>query len=173
MPDLHLLEATGKAPPVPSRSSGTAGVIDLQSESSSADSSSGSGSDSSEDDTPPSCDVKAAAASVVSCDELKALRLRKLLSKTDRIVARINKSMQTSALSGAAASPQRRTTVSTHFHSGIAAPSTDRSLLRPSTLLRDYQLGGVQWLLSLHGSGLNGILADEMGLGEFYSLSLS
>jgi SNF2 family DNA or RNA helicase len=28
--------------------------------------------------------------------------------------------------------------------------------------LRDYQLHGVKWLLSLHNKGLNGILADEM-----------
>jgi len=32
--------------------------------------------------------------------------------------------------------------------------------------LRDYQQKGVQWLLSLHTSKLNGILADEMGLGK-------
>ena len=28
--------------------------------------------------------------------------------------------------------------------------------------LRDYQLGGVRFLLSLHNNGVNGILADEM-----------
>ena len=32
--------------------------------------------------------------------------------------------------------------------------------------LRDYQLKGVRWLLSLHMNGLNGILADQMGLGK-------
>lgn len=32
--------------------------------------------------------------------------------------------------------------------------------------LRDYQLKGVKWLLSLHMNGLNGILADQMGLGK-------
>ena len=35
--------------------------------------------------------------------------------------------------------------------------------------LRGYQIGGVEWLMSLHMSGLNGILADEMGLGDSYS----
>lgn len=29
--------------------------------------------------------------------------------------------------------------------------------------LRDYQLAGVQWMISLYENGLNGILADEMG----------
>lgn len=32
--------------------------------------------------------------------------------------------------------------------------------------LRDYQLEGVEWLVSLFENGLNGILADEMGLGK-------
>jgi SNF2 family DNA or RNA helicase len=32
--------------------------------------------------------------------------------------------------------------------------------------MRDYQLKGVQWLISLDMNGLNGILADEMGLGK-------
>lgn len=32
--------------------------------------------------------------------------------------------------------------------------------------LRDYQLEGVAWLVSLYENGLNGILADEMGLGK-------
>jgi SNF2 family DNA or RNA helicase len=32
--------------------------------------------------------------------------------------------------------------------------------------LRDYQLTGVAWLISLYKNGVNGILADEMGLGK-------
>ncbi|EPZ33866.1 hypothetical protein ROZALSC1DRAFT_28963 [Rozella allomycis CSF55] len=32
--------------------------------------------------------------------------------------------------------------------------------------LRDYQIKGVQWLISLWENALNGILADEMGLGK-------
>ncbi len=32
--------------------------------------------------------------------------------------------------------------------------------------LRDYQLKGVTWLISLYQNGLNGILADQMGLGK-------
>lgn len=39
------------------------------------------------------------------------------------------------------------------------------SLLRAGTL-RDYQLVGLQWMLSLYNNKLNGILADEMGLGK-------
>lgn len=32
--------------------------------------------------------------------------------------------------------------------------------------MRDYQLRGLNWLISLHKNGINGILADEMGLGK-------
>ncbi|KAL8119055.1 hypothetical protein AgCh_016530 [Apium graveolens] len=39
------------------------------------------------------------------------------------------------------------------------------SMLRVGTL-RDYQIVGLQWMLSLYNNKLNGILADEMGLGK-------
>ena len=32
--------------------------------------------------------------------------------------------------------------------------------------LKEYQLGGLQWMVSLYNNNLNGILADEMGLGK-------
>jgi ATP-dependent helicase STH1/SNF2 len=32
--------------------------------------------------------------------------------------------------------------------------------------LKDYQIKGLQWLVSLYNNRLNGILADEMGLGK-------
>lgn len=32
--------------------------------------------------------------------------------------------------------------------------------------LKDYQLDGLEWLITLYENGLNGILADEMGLGK-------
>ncbi|KIK14402.1 hypothetical protein PISMIDRAFT_688007 [Pisolithus microcarpus 441] len=39
------------------------------------------------------------------------------------------------------------------------------TLLRGGTL-KDYQLKGLQWMVSLYNNKLNGILADEMGLGK-------
>lgn len=35
--------------------------------------------------------------------------------------------------------------------------------------LREYQLKGVKWLISLYQNGVNGILADQMGLGKTVS----
>ncbi|EIW69137.1 hypothetical protein TREMEDRAFT_68987 [Tremella mesenterica DSM 1558] len=32
--------------------------------------------------------------------------------------------------------------------------------------MRDYQVQGLNWMISLHHNGINGILADEMGLGK-------
>lgn len=32
--------------------------------------------------------------------------------------------------------------------------------------MRDYQITGLNWMISLHDNGLSGILADEMGLGK-------
>lgn len=32
--------------------------------------------------------------------------------------------------------------------------------------MRDYQVAGLNWLISLHENGISGILADEMGLGK-------
>ncbi|KAF7724583.1 hypothetical protein EC973_000891 [Apophysomyces ossiformis] len=44
------------------------------------------------------------------------------------------------------------------------------SVSQPSILvggtLKDYQLKGLQWMVSLYNNRLNGILADEMGLGK-------
>lgn len=33
-------------------------------------------------------------------------------------------------------------------------------------VMRDYQIDGLNWLISLYDKGINGILADEMGLGK-------
>ena len=46
-----------------------------------------------------------------------------------------------------------------------------RLTTQPSSLtgpfkLRDYQLDGLNWMVSLYETGINGILADEMGLGK-------
>ncbi|KAK9447087.1 SNF2 family N-terminal domain-containing protein [Limtongia smithiae] len=50
-------------------------------------------------------------------------------------------------------------------------PATHTTTFRQPSLitggvLKDFQLAGVEWLVSLYENGLNGILADEMGLGK-------
>ena len=47
------------------------------------------------------------------------------------------------------------------------------ALLRPpqGARLREYQMVGLQWMVSLYNNHLNGILADEMGLGKTVQVS--
>nr|XP_043621602.1 ATP-dependent helicase BRM [Erigeron canadensis]XP_043621603.1 ATP-dependent helicase BRM [Erigeron canadensis] len=64
--------------------------------------------------------------------------------------------------------PQDSSSVSKYYT--LAHAVNERVLRQPSMLrcgtLRDYQLVGLQWMLSLYNNKLNGILADEMGLGK-------
>ncbi|GAB2271727.1 hypothetical protein Dimus_006558 [Dionaea muscipula] len=64
--------------------------------------------------------------------------------------------------------PKDSSSASKYYH--LAHAVNERVLRQPSMLrtgtLRDYQLVGLQWMLSLYNNKLNGILADEMGLGK-------
>ncbi|RPA86028.1 hypothetical protein BJ508DRAFT_411622 [Ascobolus immersus RN42] len=44
--------------------------------------------------------------------------------------------------------------------------SARQPALITGAVMKDYQLEGLDWLVSLYENGLNGILADEMGLGK-------
>ena len=56
---------------------------------------------------------------------------------------------------------------STKKHKGDAPAEVTKALCPGfSGTLRDYQLKGVKWMISLWQNGLNGILADQMGLGK-------
>jgi ATP-dependent DNA helicase len=85
-------------------------------------------------------------------DEDKETRLRKLLSKSDQILAKIR---------GIIPSTSAPSSSSSSMSSDVV-----QSSLVTGCVLRPYQISGVEWLCSLHQSGLNGILADEMGLGK-------
>jgi ATP-dependent helicase STH1/SNF2 len=50
-------------------------------------------------------------------------------------------------------------------HTVGEAIETQPRCLRGGTL-KEYQMAGLRWLVSLHNNSLNGILADEMGLGK-------
>ncbi|XP_039000178.1 ATP-dependent helicase BRM-like isoform X4 [Hibiscus syriacus] len=64
--------------------------------------------------------------------------------------------------------PKDGSSVSKYYN--LAHAVNERVIKQPSMLragtLRDYQLVGLQWMLSLYNNKLNGILADEMGLGK-------
>ena len=48
----------------------------------------------------------------------------------------------------------------------ISEEITKQSTLLVGGQLKEYQLKGLEWLVSLYNNNLNGILADEMGLGK-------
>ena len=60
---------------------------------------------------------------------------------------------------------------STHNH------QVNEKVQQPSMLkggdLKEYQLSGLQWLVSLYNNNLNGILADEMGLGKTIQVQMT
>lgn len=49
---------------------------------------------------------------------------------------------------------------------GIRERITEQSSLLRNGKLKEYQVHGLEWLVSLYNNNLNGILADEMGLGK-------
>jgi ATP-dependent helicase STH1/SNF2 len=49
----------------------------------------------------------------------------------------------------------------------IHEPVTAQPSILVGGSLKDYQLKGLEWMVSLYNNKLNGILADEMGLGIF------
>ena len=53
-------------------------------------------------------------------------------------------------------------------HSVEEVVRSQPSMLKPPSgaKLRQYQMVGLQWMVSLYNNHLNGILADEMGLGK-------
>lgn len=63
-----------------------------------------------------------------------------------------------------------RDSSSVNKYYSLAHAVNERVMRQPSMLragtLRDYQIVGLQWMLSLYNNKLNGILADEMGLGK-------
>ncbi|KAJ3086832.1 hypothetical protein HK100_008562 [Physocladia obscura] len=55
----------------------------------------------------------------------------------------------------------------------IAPPKSRRQpALVTGCVMREYQIIGMEWLISLWEQGLNGILADEMGLGKVITINL-
>lgn len=45
-------------------------------------------------------------------------------------------------------------------------PSFGQPKMVTGCTMKDYQIAGMEWLITLYQNGLNGILADEMGLGK-------
>lgn len=107
-------------------------------------------------------------------------RLRDLISQTDEILRSLGaqlineRSRDTSDedTTGGGVDDERKQ-IETGVTSGyykVAHRLTEMIERQPSILmggdLKEYQLQGLQWMVSLYNNRLNGILADEMGLGK-------
>ncbi len=104
-------------------------------------------------------------------EETKDHRLKYLLDKTDECITQIstllqNRSVEEPTVVDAFASASAVAAISGSYYA--SAHLKMEEVRQPSILvggeLKEYQLAGLQWLLSLYNNKLNGILADEMGL---------
>ena len=94
----------------------------------------------------------------ISDESWKQARLEKLLSKTDRIVKRLQTMIHRFVDTHETASTvvfQPGSSNSENLANSRNGSSTPK-LFRQGKALRDYQTGGVEWLCSLHANGLNG-----------------
>jgi ATP-dependent helicase STH1/SNF2 len=100
-------------------------------------------------------------------EETKNERLKFLLEKTEKHFSQISTLLEKrkddstpEAASGAAGGPGKATSYYATAH------SRTEEVRQPTILvggdLKEYQLTGLQWLVSLYNNRLNGILADEM-----------
>jgi SNF2 family DNA or RNA helicase len=111
---------------------------------------------------------------VKSDSDAKNVRLQKLLSRTDKLVNNVNTVMRLmcqrnydTSHNETSSSNKSNIDMNSVLFAKALVPldSVHSSSPHLNIKLRDYQIGGVEWLISLYATSLNGILADEMGLG--------
>jgi hypothetical protein len=112
-------------------------------------------------------------------EETKNMRLAKLLEQTDECLSKLgalvlkqkdDKKEANNMSSGAVKKIDKHEEAKTYYK--LAHTIEEEITKQPEMLvggeLKQYQLVGVQWLVSLYNNNLNGILADEMGLGVIF-----
>ncbi|ODA83360.1 hypothetical protein RJ55_01873 [Drechmeria coniospora] len=101
-------------------------------------------------------------------------KIRDIMAEIDRQNAEAARSKKGGARQGGATSERRRRTeaeedaelLKDEKHGGSAEVVFRESPTFIQGTMRDYQVAGLNWLISLHENGISGILADEMGLGK-------
>lgn len=96
------------------------------------------------------------------------------MGEIDRQNAEASKSKKGGARQGGATNERRRRTeaeedaelLRDEKHGGSAETVFRESPPFIQGEMRDYQVAGLNWMISLHENGISGILADEMGLGK-------
>ncbi|CEP10281.1 hypothetical protein [Parasitella parasitica] len=104
-------------------------------------------------------------------DDAKDTRLTDLLKQTDQFLWSLTRSVyeqqSTSMHTISEDGPVQKTATADYF---LTTHQIQESVSQPGTMvggrLKDYQIRGLHWMVSLYNNSLNGILADEMGLGK-------
>ncbi|KAK5661678.1 hypothetical protein OQA88_9778 [Cercophora sp. LCS_1] len=101
-------------------------------------------------------------------------KIREVMNEIDRQNAEAAKAKKGAGRQGGATTDRRRRTeaeedaelLKDEKHGGSAETVFRESPSFIQGTMRDYQVAGLNWLISLHENGISGILADEMGLGK-------
>ncbi|ETS81070.1 ISWI chromatin-remodeling complex ATPase ISW2 [Pestalotiopsis fici W106-1] len=101
-------------------------------------------------------------------------RIREIMAEIDRQNDEAEKSKKKGSRQGGAATGRVRRTeaeedaelLKDERHGGSAETVFRESPSFIHGTMRDYQVAGLNWMISLHENGISGILADEMGLGK-------
>lgn len=101
-------------------------------------------------------------------------KIKGIMEEIDRQNAEEEKSKKSGRRQGGAGAERRRRTeaeedaelLKDEKHGGSAETVFRESPPFVKGEMRDYQVAGLNWLISLHENGISGILADEMGLGK-------
>ncbi|KAK8019400.1 chromatin remodelling complex atpase chain isw1 [Apiospora arundinis] len=101
-------------------------------------------------------------------------KIRDIMMEIDRQNEEEEKSKKKGSRQGGAATGRVRRTeaeedaelLKDERHGGSAETVFRESPAFIQGTMRDYQVAGLNWMISLHENGISGILADEMGLGK-------
>ncbi|KAI9172381.1 ISWI chromatin-remodeling complex ATPase ISW2 [Paramyrothecium foliicola] len=101
-------------------------------------------------------------------------KIRDIMAEIDRQNEESARGKKGAGRQGGAANDRRRRTeaeedaelLKDEKHGGSADTVFRESPPFIQGTMRDYQVAGLNWLISLHENGISGILADEMGLGK-------
>lgn len=101
-------------------------------------------------------------------------KIREIMAEIDRQNSEAAHNKKGAGRQGGATSDRRRRTeaeedaelLKDEKHGGSAETVFRESPHFVQGQMRDYQIAGLNWLISLHENGISGILADEMGLGK-------
>lgn len=106
-------------------------------------------------------------------DKTKDTRITHLLNQTNQFLDSLSQAVQTQQNQAKGVEEPAENREKVDYYQ-VAHRVKEEVLLQPEMLvggqLKEYQLKGLQWMVSLYNNHLNGILADEMGLGKTIQL---